>query len=414
MSFELIKIIMAYTLVGVFIFTAVVTSLSLVGWVKFADKKQQQALFTALILEVVAVAVGFFGNILEFNPVKAENKIALSFFENKKQRFVTELLNARKAYGAGDFQKAYSMVNQLFMSEDLSEFLPIRDLFILNGDIATKREFWTEALESYGPALKLDPSNIDLMVNAGYAQRQLQNYEAAELLYERALVAQSQNWDVLNGYYNCLRRYAAFLADEYPKISNVKFQRASEIVKEMRNVASDQKQKRISDTAKGTLYWEWKQYDVARATYQQLIVEYPTEKRFQEDLAAILMEMGKYNEAKQLYSGLYKSEKDAKKIGWYVGSGYAEAASKATTTDKDELKSALDAGLIAISNKPDEPFSYYAVGMVYKKLGNNAEAISNLKKAEMLESNRDTNMHTYDKKRHMMYRAILREWGVKT
>lgn len=413
MSFELIKLIMAYTLVGVFIFTAVVTSLSLVGWVKFADNKQQQALFKALIIEVVAVAVGFLANVLEFNPVKAENKIAQSFFENKKEKFVTELSNARKAYEANDFQKAYLMANKLFNSEDLSEFLPIRDLFILNGDIATKREFWSEALESYGPALKLDPNNISLMVSAGYAQRQLQNYEAAELLYERALVTQSQNWEVLNGYYNCLRRYAAFLADEYPKISNIKFQRASEIVKEMRNVASDQKQKRMSDIAKGTLYWEWKQYDVARATYQQLTSEYPTERRFQEDLAAILMEMGKYNEAEQLYSGLYKREKDVKKIRWYVGSGYAEAASKATT-DKIELQAALDAGLIAISNKPDEPFSYYAVGMVYKRLGNNVEAISNLKKAEALEANRDTNMHTYDKKRHMMYRAILREWGVKT
>lgn len=252
-----------------------------------------------------------------------------------------------------------------------------------------------------------------MIVSAGYAQRELQNYEAAERLYERALATQSQNWEVLNGYYNCLRRYAAFLADEYPKISNIKFQKASEIVKEMKNVASDQKQKHISDIAKGTLYWEWKQYDVARVTYQQLSVEYPTEKRFQEDLAAILIEMGQYNEAMKLYSDLYKSEKDAKKIGWYVGSGYAEAASKATA-DKKELQSALDAGLLAISNKPDEPFSYYAVGMVYKKLGNGVEAISNLKKAEMLEANRDTNMHTYDKKRHMMYKTILREWGVKT
>ncbi len=413
MNFELIKLIMAYTLVGGVIFTVIVTNLSLIGWVKFADNNQQQALFKALIIEVVVVAVGFFGNVLELDPGKAENKIALAFFHDKKEKFITNLSEARKVYEAGDFQKAYSMVNELFTSEELSEFLPIRDLFVLNGDISTKREFWIEALESYGPALKLDPNNINLIVSAGYAQRELQNYEAAERLYERALATQSQNWEVLNGYYNCLRRYAAFLADEYPKISNIKFQKASEIVKEMKNVASDQKQKHISDIAKGTLYWEWKQYDVARVTYQQLSVEYPTEKRFQEDLAAILIEMGQYNEAMKLYSDLYKSEKDAKKIGWYVGSGYAEAASKATA-DKKELQSALDAGLLAISNKPDEPFSYYAVGMVYKKLGNGVEAISNLKKAEMLEANRDTNMHTYDKKRHMMYKTILREWGVKT
>jgi tetratricopeptide (TPR) repeat protein len=413
MDIEFLKLILAYSLVAVFVFTAIVTSLSLVGWAKFIDQDQQKTLFKVLIVEVAIVSVGFFANLLEFNPVNTKNQLVAGAFSDRKQQFTTKLALAREKYKAGDLQNSYSMVNDLFRSNELSEYFPIRDLFILNGDISNTREFLVEAIESYGPALKLDPNNIELMVNAGDVQRKLQNYEAAENLYERAMNSQSQSWDVLNGYYNCLRRYAAFLADEYPKISDIKFQKALEIVNQMKSVATDSNQKRLSDVAKGTLYWEWKRYDIAQVTYQQLTVTYPEEKRFKEDLAAILIEMKKYHEAKLLYADLYNKEKQSNKVSWFVGSGYAEAASK-DTSDGNELRTALDAGLLAISNKPDEPFSYYAVAMVYKKLGMNNDAIKSLRKAESQEASRDTNMHTYDKTRHLMYKKILREWGVKT
>ena len=125
------------------------------------------------------------------------------------------------------------------------------------------------------------------------------------------------------------------------------------------------------------------------------------------------MEMKKYYEAKLLFADLYNKEKQSNKVTWFVGSGYAEAASK-DTSDRNALRTALDAGLLAISNRPDEPFSYYAVAMVCKKLGMNNDAINYLRKAESQEASRDTNMHTYDKTRHLMYKKILREWGVKT
>src|SRR6266403_1628301 len=43
---ELIRLTIAYTLAGAFVFTVVITCLSLVGWIRFADKKQQQKLLT--------------------------------------------------------------------------------------------------------------------------------------------------------------------------------------------------------------------------------------------------------------------------------------------------------------------------------------------------------------------------------
>lgn len=53
----LMQLVVGWTLVGGFVFTVVVTLLSLVGVVKFADPRQQRALFGALVLELI-VGVG--------------------------------------------------------------------------------------------------------------------------------------------------------------------------------------------------------------------------------------------------------------------------------------------------------------------------------------------------------------------
>jgi hypothetical protein len=52
------KLVVGWTIVGAFVFTMVVTLLSLVGWVKFADKSQQKKLFATLIVGVVVAAGG--------------------------------------------------------------------------------------------------------------------------------------------------------------------------------------------------------------------------------------------------------------------------------------------------------------------------------------------------------------------
>lgn len=411
MGIEFAKIILAYSLAATFVFTAAVTCLSMIGWVKFSDPEQQKILFKTLIIELTVVVIGFFGKALEFNPSAAKEKIVSAALADKKKAFIEKLNSARNEYNSGNLQKAYELSNSLFKSDELSEYIPIKELFTLNGDISRKREFWQEAADSYGPAIKLDPNNTELMTNSGYVQRQLQNYEAAENLYDRALSLDAQNWEILNGYFNCMRRFAAFLQDEYPKIAEEKFQKAAEIAKQMKNVAAEARQKKISDVAKGTLYWEWRRYDVAHATYKELANEYPTEPRFKEDLGAILAEMHRFDESKSLYASLYEAEKSKHSVGWYVGAGFAEATSKAKST-RAELDMALDAGLLSISNKPDEPFSYYAVALVYKKLGNSNDAIKYLKIAEAKEASRDTHMHTYDKKRHAIYIQLLKEWQI--
>ncbi|HVS17722.1 MAG TPA: hypothetical protein VMT18_03905 [Planctomycetota bacterium] len=57
----LMQLVVGWTLVGGFVFTVVVTCLSLVGWVRFADPAQQRRLFAVLVVELI---VGVGGNAL--------------------------------------------------------------------------------------------------------------------------------------------------------------------------------------------------------------------------------------------------------------------------------------------------------------------------------------------------------------
>ena len=47
---SIIQLIVGYTLTGALVFSVIVTCLSLVGWIKFADQAQQNRLFIVLIV----------------------------------------------------------------------------------------------------------------------------------------------------------------------------------------------------------------------------------------------------------------------------------------------------------------------------------------------------------------------------
>src|SRR4051794_22468299 len=72
---QLIQLIVGYTLAGAVVFTVIVTCLSLVGWIKFADASQQNKLFGVLIVELIVICVGFFGGLLRFDAKSVEQKI---------------------------------------------------------------------------------------------------------------------------------------------------------------------------------------------------------------------------------------------------------------------------------------------------------------------------------------------------
>lgn len=72
---QLMKLIVGYTLTGALVFTVIITCLSLVNWITFADQNQQNKLFVILIVELVVISVGFFGGLLKFDPKSIEKKI---------------------------------------------------------------------------------------------------------------------------------------------------------------------------------------------------------------------------------------------------------------------------------------------------------------------------------------------------
>ena len=72
---NIIEIAIGYTVLGAFIFTVVITCLSLVGMVTFSNQRQQRILFFALILELPLLGLGIFNRFLSFNIAAARNTI---------------------------------------------------------------------------------------------------------------------------------------------------------------------------------------------------------------------------------------------------------------------------------------------------------------------------------------------------
>ena len=86
-----LQLAIAYTLVGAFVFTVVVTCLSLVGLVKFAIENQQKRLFQILIVELVIICVTFFAGFIEFDPKLVAETAKLE--EAKKIRYTVNVLD---------------------------------------------------------------------------------------------------------------------------------------------------------------------------------------------------------------------------------------------------------------------------------------------------------------------------------
>lgn len=64
---EIIQLIISYTLLIAFVFTVVITCLSLIGKITFSNPHQQNKLFMVLVVELVIVCVGYFAGFINLN-----------------------------------------------------------------------------------------------------------------------------------------------------------------------------------------------------------------------------------------------------------------------------------------------------------------------------------------------------------
>lgn len=72
---EMMQLIIGYAFTGATVFLAVITLLSLVGWVKFADSSQQKKLFTILIVAIVGISVSSFAGLMRFDAANVAKSI---------------------------------------------------------------------------------------------------------------------------------------------------------------------------------------------------------------------------------------------------------------------------------------------------------------------------------------------------
>jgi DNA repair exonuclease SbcCD ATPase subunit len=81
---EIMKLVIMWTLIGAFIFTVIITLLSMIGVVKFADRKQQGKMFAVIVVQVAVVCVGVFTGKLQASPAKAVEKVQQPLKEENK------------------------------------------------------------------------------------------------------------------------------------------------------------------------------------------------------------------------------------------------------------------------------------------------------------------------------------------
>jgi predicted nucleic acid-binding Zn-ribbon protein len=79
----IIKLAISYTLALAFVFTVVITCLSMLGWVKFADPKQQKRLFVAVVVQLAVGSVGVFFDFLKINPTEVKEQIQAPIAEQR-------------------------------------------------------------------------------------------------------------------------------------------------------------------------------------------------------------------------------------------------------------------------------------------------------------------------------------------
>lgn len=86
----MIQLVIAWTCVGIFIATAVITLLALVRVIRLAEKKYLDRLFKALILEVVGICIAIFTGRIEL-PERVEQRYVEKGEEAGREKTVEAL-----------------------------------------------------------------------------------------------------------------------------------------------------------------------------------------------------------------------------------------------------------------------------------------------------------------------------------
>ena len=230
----MIILVILWTCVGIFVATGVIAVLALIGRIQL-ETRYKAALFSSLILEVVAVGVGVFSG--RIDPVYLEKHIRDSGEADAYQRLSEEIKSVtdriRLSLDRGDLNSGALELGKLFDKILGQKLAPTADAFYLKGLLAEKRELWSDAAVSYETALQIRPIYLDAMIRAARAKTKVRDYESAMTLYNSAdqiarnLADDTTTYRIANGRQNMERRYGAFLLEVGRKdTADVHFTRA--------------------------------------------------------------------------------------------------------------------------------------------------------------------------------------------
>jgi hypothetical protein len=93
---QIIQLIVAYTLAGAFVFTALITCLALVGVISLPEPSQQKKLFYVLLVELCIGCVGFFLDFLRFDARQVEKQIGADAIEQREREQLASLSTEMK------------------------------------------------------------------------------------------------------------------------------------------------------------------------------------------------------------------------------------------------------------------------------------------------------------------------------
>ena len=151
MHAQVIQLIIAYTLVGAFVFTVIVTLLSMVGWIKFADKSQQTKLFSILIVELIIGVLGFFFNFLNYSPSGVQEQIQEEIRNDSALETLSSYVQILTDSVKTQIPPDYSVLDAEFAllkfpadSEIATEHKAILDIFSTAKDISPEEIFMTD------------------------------------------------------------------------------------------------------------------------------------------------------------------------------------------------------------------------------------------------------------------------------
>ena len=408
-----------WTIVSAFIATVILTILALVNVVHLVDEKYLTKLFTILIVEIIAS--GFFIFKWGMNPSNTKTLTAEHLYFQRANAFIEE---AQAAKAEGKMEEADRLLGEILrISVDDLPF-DIRRVFRERGNLAFDMRLWSQAANAFGTYYEIAPDDLEALVRYGRTLRATNRYADALRIYERAEKLSPNNYDVLNGLQNMSRRMGGFFQEAgRPEVADGYFEKARTCISAMLKLApeknADEKRYLNAVMARARLYWQWERYPETIAAFKEIIDLFPKFIEAKQDLAAVLLEEAErrnrpqlVKEAHVIYQKLLDTtENDTDRV--FIGAGLAEAVAMLKHPTKKELNEAEQAALGALSkleSAQEDPYPFYAIALLFKKKGENAEAEHYLEEAIRHERERSSDPYRFDYIRLVKYEKLLQRW----